>query len=941
MESKVSLLRCNVERALVRYVIDGKIDKRWLYFMLDDIDTVPQDLGPLLQIPVFDTDNISTQMKCTIVSLCILFKKRTMFCNLFQDNFRTERRLYRQHRYDSSWLWYHLDTPRILTEFLQQSNPYTLHLLCRVQAIMHPFISNLSTTHSTLFGANPNLLRTLCTFKIPHTSTRLAPILSPELMTVLDPNDVDTKLYKYCFNYIMTKLPPFIGFTTPIHKRWIRSSTMSQFLGFMERKVHSYMMRLHSRCHRLKASRKVVPQNRGYAYLVPQKNIWWVSLSKEHILASFTSENRETGEINQHRSIVSASEAQTLSNIQSCVFLTRGTYIDPDKFPRQLCAHLKKYGGRVPKLNFQRYGFDSTGLILNPDALQVMRIENRDRVVDITSILEIKTVRKRRRKPLPSPIFAARMHLNQDELERFSAQWPSWSIPQRKVFCLIFWFIGKVDIAFVSKSLPMLTFVKELITELALNSTYRSAMTKIKAHLWNKLKPLCGHLCKKAKAWILMNNYQDTCLINCLLECLLEPALFVFVYKTIVNEKLVVGSNIDIYKSYGQMILTGAGWPPRLRRLIYHSMNWASLHTPFLNWHESQSDIVSVPDALLDVPQLKILLLFIPSPANSVIKLVFDRHSKRFQNISSVRQLCSSMVTKATIFDVKIRNEPGYGPAVFSEVLQIKWSHMIELKALTSYDDSGLCFCARGDFSVDEHKISDMCFELGLISALCVERGLYLPLPLATDFWAFLKLEIDDEEKCLRYEKVFTKVVRMWESVRDLDAKSFAGTFGLPESECKTVQSRKDYIYDGYQPCATMLTSFYSGWDSIICRSKFKCLAGDLNAIFCEPKVTLNYTYRDFRETFQVTNEKDDEFLTTVRNFNTVQLKILVAFITGKKRLPLLDLGEPPITVVWQGDGCLPRAQNCMNTIILPGYVWDMKECLNVIFQYETVFGLE
>jgi len=65
-------------------------------------------------------------------------------------------------------------------------------------------------------------------------------------------------------------------------------------------------------------------------------------------------------------------------------------------------------------------------------------------------------------------------------------------------------------------------------------------------------------------------------------------------------------------------------------------------------------------------------------------------------------------------------------------------------------------------------------------------------------------------------------------------------------------------------------------------------------------------------------------------------------FITGKKRLPLYDLGEDKISVNWTGNQLngLPIAQNCTHTLILP-LSPDIitPEMLSPIFDFETVYG--
>lgn len=70
--------------------------------------------------------------------------------------------------------------------------------------------------------------------------------------------------------------------------------------------------------------------------------------------------------------------------------------------------------------------------------------------------------------------------------------------------------------------------------------------------------------------------------------------------------------------------------------------------------------------------------------------------------------------------------------------------------------------------------------------------------------------------------------------------------------------------------------------------------------------------------------------------------------MTGKPRLPLPELGESLVSVVWNSDpravGALPRAQNCTHTLLMPHPALplaptDVVRILQPVFEFETVYG--
>ncbi len=121
-------------------------------------------------------------------------------------------------------------------------------------------------------------------------------------------------------------------------------------------------------------------------------------------------------------------------------------------------------------------------------------------------------------------------------------------------------------------------------------------------------------------------------------------------------------------------------------------------------------------------------------------------------------------------------------------------------------------------------------------------------------------------------------------------------------------------------------------------------LVSDLNNIWCEPEKQA-VTFQSFIRCFEQKNREDELFLRYIRTLDQSNLKILLNFITGKKRLPLCELGEEQMSVTWRGEvGKLPIAQNCTNTLIIPADAVDkdvdgLAEVMKPIFRFNTIYG--
>ena len=163
-------------------------------------------------------------------------------------------------------------------------------------------------------------------------------------------------------------------------------------------------------------------------------------------------------------------------------------------------------------------------------------------------------------------------------------------------------------------------------------------------------------------------------------------------------------------------------------------------------------------------------------------------------------------------------------------------------------------------------------------------------------------------------------------------------------SEEVDFKTRDELVICHFMPDTLDLEEFRAGWTIFMNRIPMTSLVPELNAMMCEPDRE-SITFSGFMQCFEQKNREDELFLRYVRTLNPEQVSVLVTFITGKKRLPLYELGEEKISVAWTGEAeRLATAQNCTHTLILPcdarnSDVEKLAQTMQPIFHFDTVYG--
>jgi hypothetical protein len=340
---------------------------------------------------------------------------------------------------------------------------------------------------------------------------------------------------------------------------------------------------------------------------------------------------------------------------------------------------------------------------------------------------------------------------------------------------------------------------------------------------------------------------------------------------------------------------------------------------------------------------------FLPS-FDFVFNIEYNRTQKTFDNIDNLENTIKlSNHLSCQHFDMTLIDEQGVGQSVFEEVLKLHWDQMIKTGVMVFIDneiEQGYCLLPTIDF--EEMKNSDKivtdCFLLGFISSLCILRGLYLPYGLVQSLWEYLELGQCDLVSTFKNFHIQSSLVA------DVSNESLPNVLGIYE-EKNTILSKEDrfnFECKVFLPDNQLLKAFKDGWmkfDKTLDLLPLIEHKENINHIFVSDENSNICNYKNFKEIFIDRDIKKDEmFLKYVETLSQDKLLRLVEFITGKKRLPLLNIGEQKIVVVWcedNGKTKLPISQNCHNSILLSNHLIfsQLENCLHYIYDYESDFG--
>jgi hypothetical protein len=596
---------------------------------------------------------------------------------------------------------------------------------------------------------------------------------------------------------------------------------------------------------------------------------------------------------------------------------------------------------------------------------------------DVTEGLNLYRRQQQRRKRRPNaPPFEARCGLNQAQLKRLAPLYSTLNSRQRSLFHVFFWCLDDMQSSQWPVSLAKLLYrtssettaasVQFLITALEVLGDWSVRPKEYLAQLLPAIPvrsglPDLGVVARQSKRLCRFWSRLATLPLSCLLpwagftwpvstqalcalagryqmntfSCLVqahakEKPVFQEIVRMVSHLELPVSTSLDPLTdpaTVHEFLFSADEVPGTLRRAAWHLCmkmgleHWPEQVRPFQHPN---------PPKTLPSPYLDLTLI----PASADCQVVrYDRALQAIENLRQLYRFKSSPPLDPFNFDLRFLGESGQGVSIYTEILETLWSNAVERRYMEEVDDDqGAGLCISPTLSQDRQQ---ELFALGFISGLCVRRGLHLPYPLHPDFWHYLQTTAGRSVTA----SFATRLERQVAQLAAVPYQEWQETWGLTVD---TEEARQDLVVDHFLPPVEDLEAFRRGWWLFVHSLPLRGLYRLCNDMFCQRSQT-HITAAALQACFQRRHERDDLFLRYLRILPEAQLSILLHFITGKRRLPWLQLGEEPICISWEGPPqSLPRAQNCTHTLMLPSHITNFLELiktLNPIYQYATVYG--
>lgn len=626
-----------------------------------------------------------------------------------------------------------------------------------------------------------------------------------------------------------------------------------------------------------------------------------------------------------------------------------------------------KFRGRVPRLRFgnsvQSDGIlvPWTQLVETPDlkvsqrhddvslGLGLRRHHPRSRTVP-----RGRRRRRRRRQPHPGTTsaemaarvpFRLRCLLTYQDLRALAPVYRTLPVAYQRVFYLMFWELQAVVMtAWVSKP-AICGAVDLLLRTLIASLDPTTILTRLNdasnIMLWVRFLPLVRAVSPLVRGFMRVMLCRGR-FLQAVVDSRVDAEELATVVALLGDMGAVVESTQDVSPQEAAETFCRQDVPTALKRVLYHTMVICAALNVRGGVPPVRMPSVDDPREVKRVPRTK--LTFVPPNDESVAVWVRRQDRAVDNNPMQLRAYIGSSrgAADAARFDLRMKDEVGRGEAVFAEALRLLWTQAVESGLFTRYTDHEFSMSVGVD-----SKFSDAAFVLGFVSSLCVARGLYLPLALAADMYAYLYF---DPAFDVPYRLLFGSFDRLKANARRLPLAVRNQEFDISEADTALYGpdplSNDDFVETLAIPHKHVLREFKAGWDVFTSREMQleQVPPTTIASMFNTPTSTVHgLTYDGFVAVFRSSSDpRDEKFLQYVSTLSSTELARLVHFVTGNTRLPLTHIGEPAISIVWVNDSNarLPLAQNCTHTLLLPALSsCTIAEMMAPVFEFDTVFG--
>lgn len=584
---------------------------------------------------------------------------------------------------------------------------------------------------------------------------------------------------------------------------------------------------------------------------------------------------------------------------------------------------VRKFNGRVPRLSFHS-AYYSDGIMLPWEQVRQFfpQVPAGTQEHDITHYFKVHrllhTQRVNRKCPTtPSP------YLTLSQLCTFDHEYLTWTEAKRKLFCRMFFENGLGD--HILNTEAQANFVVKVLTKLEYRRNMHNLMN---FSFWERFTRLQDRFSERLHVMFLL-GVTPTAPLALLFEAQHNWT------PSKIGHFLAVAHMYDIQLSafmpnvrtpeifrQARILHCIANLPGTLRRVIWQT----SLSLP---WYDAGRNYepIRLPEPVA-TPNTNIPV-YEPEPC---ITFHVNRQTGCIEDFKAL-----SVYEPVVLM---FKDEPGQGQGVYKDILSTVWKKALE-KKLVTWQDNTLFINTAATFNPNTCQQLQ---HLGFISALSIYRGFYLPFPLHKCWWTHIVQGANKSMSTQAFEPIIRQYLQMLAPMNDGEV---ADVLGLPLTSVQGA-SREQLIEKHYIPDITFFYNFCLGFSLVFQNPETLLKLGswpgiDLNRVLVDPKPHI-MSPQAFEQCFHLQHCHDTVFLEFVETLNVTQLSQLVHFITGKRRLPLVQIGEPLMSVTWAQRGGLPYSHNCTNTLSLNrrfcSSVHEIQKFCQVIFDYDTVYGL-
>lgn len=393
-------------------------------------------------------------------------------------------------------------------------------------------------------------------------------------------------------------------------------------------------------------------------------------------------------------------------------------------------------------------------------------------------------------------------------------------------------------------------------------------------------------------------------------------------------------------------VLHQPGWPTTFYRLFWQCVQYAPRHTLELDQVPDWSAL-ALSESLLQTP---ISLRWSTHTFEHHVCLQYDMARHHLVEVPDHMEEYHSLEVTMQIYQEEVR-----GISVFQTAMDDMWSFSLrpEVGLFLVYQDGTIGpshLLSSTELATFPLTIStyQFMYQLGLVTALALSEGLFLPYPLAPDVWHFLwsplltPFSLPPQPNNFFYHRT----MESYHALEKLTSVELQAAFCL-----ESPLTLGEIMQQHFLPQQGIFQAFKDGFATMIPYGLPNHIAW-ANELFSTP---ITSSSSPGHSLWYLDSQDDPALATLWRDFlaqlTPEEYVQLLHFVTGKRRIPLEAWGEPPLSVSWSDTSGLPRAQNCTHQLFIPcqkqllqqppgeARTRALRTLFTPIFSFDTTYG--